>query len=307
MRFWRRSRKSDRPHSGRKLSVPEEGVIATLKKAAWRRGTEKLLGRHGARFRGFAVSPTESRPYVPGDDVRFLDERLRARTEKDYVKLAAIESSLSCLFVVDGTLSMSFEEKFEAACETAWIGANLFAEYGDAFALFAPGASSPPFLPFARGRTHLAEMKELLERAEPRGRIPITKSLKESAALLRGKTLGVILSDFIAPRSELLHALNALAESGSDLVLVHLLTETERTFPFTDTVLFTDPENGKTRLFEADRVAASYREAIARVERDLDLFAGRRGFTYFRMDPAAVSPADLWRDLLGEKRGPKKW
>ena len=60
-------------------------------------------------------------------------------------------------------------------------------------------------------------------------------------------------------------------------------------------------------MFEADRVAASYREAIARVERDLDLFAGRRGFTYFRMDPVAVSPADLWRDLLGEKRGPKKW
>jgi len=307
MRFWRRFRKVDRTPSRRRLSAPEEGVFVTLKRAAWRRGTEKLLGRHGARFLGFAASPTQSRPYVPGDDLRFLDERLRARTEKDYVKLAALDSSLSCLFFVDGTRSMSFGGKFDAACEIVWFGANLLVEFGDAFALFLPGASEVPFLPFARGRAHLAELKEILEKAEARGRAPVTGNLVESAGLLRGKSLGVIVSDFIGPRAEILNALNRLAESGSDLVLVQVLTETERAFPFSGTVVLIDPETGKRRSIEAEEAASTYRESADRVARELDAFAGARGFGYFRIDPASDSPVDLWRDLFGERRGTKRW
>ena len=65
-------------------------------------------GLHRSPYHGFSVEFTEYRPYSPGDDVRFLDWRLYARSDRDYVKKYEDETNLRCQLVVDQSRSMSF-------------------------------------------------------------------------------------------------------------------------------------------------------------------------------------------------------
>src|SRR5581483_4861091 len=65
-------------------------------------------GLHRSPFHGFSVEFTEYRPYVPGDDVRFLDWRLYARSDRDYVKKFEDETNLRCHLLVDQSASMGY-------------------------------------------------------------------------------------------------------------------------------------------------------------------------------------------------------
>ena len=65
-------------------------------------------GLHRSPYHGFSVEFTEYRPYSPGDDVRFLDWRLYARSDRDYVKKYEDETNLRCQLVVDQSRSMAF-------------------------------------------------------------------------------------------------------------------------------------------------------------------------------------------------------
>src|ERR1044071_6351228 len=65
-------------------------------------------GLHRSPYHGFSVEFTEYRPYAPGDDLRYLDWRLVARTDRDYIKKFEDETNLRCQLLVDQSRSMSF-------------------------------------------------------------------------------------------------------------------------------------------------------------------------------------------------------
>src|SRR5687767_5954966 len=66
-------------------------------------------GLHRSPTHGFSVEFTEYRPYSPGDDVRFLDWRLYARSDRDYVKKFEDETNLRCQLLVDQSRSMAWK------------------------------------------------------------------------------------------------------------------------------------------------------------------------------------------------------
>src|SRR3954469_15911567 len=83
-------------------------------------------GLHRSPFHGFSVEFTEYRPYVPGDDERFLDWRLYARSDRDYVKKYEDETNLRCHLVVDHSRSMAFASAgWDKATYAATLAATL--------------------------------------------------------------------------------------------------------------------------------------------------------------------------------------
>src|SRR6185503_14489255 len=68
-------------------------------------------GLHRSPYHGFSVEFTEYRPYSPGDDPRYLDWRLSARTDRFYVKKYLDETNLRCVFLVDTSSSMAYGSK----------------------------------------------------------------------------------------------------------------------------------------------------------------------------------------------------
>ena len=68
-------------------------------------------GIHRSPYHGFSVEFTEYRPYAPGDDPRYLDWKLAARTDRYYIKKFEDETNLRCYLVVDQSRSMMFGSK----------------------------------------------------------------------------------------------------------------------------------------------------------------------------------------------------
>ena len=291
----------------------DERLWQSLRSASWRQGSERFLGRHGAHFRGFAAQFDATRPYVPGDDTRFLDQRLLARTDRDYVTLARLEASLQCLFILDATSSMAFgpvgQDKFSRACGIAWLGAALFNSLGDSFGLYVCGSRGGAThrgitrdgitLPYGRGGPQLAAVRRLLESVEADGPATLPRDLRAAAGLLRGKSLGIVLSDFIAPRPALFAALAELTDGGADLVLIQLLDDAERAFPFKDgEIRFRDPETGRTATIETAEIRDAYRDQVAAQHAALDRFARARSLLFFSADARTVDAACLWQRIV---------
>src|SRR6188508_839434 len=96
-------------------------------------------GLHRSPYHGFSVEFTEYRPYTPGDDPRYLDWRLVARTDRYYIKKYEDETNLRCQLLVDLSRSMTFGSrgytKAEYACTLAATFAWFLSQQGDATGL----------------------------------------------------------------------------------------------------------------------------------------------------------------------------
>lgn len=306
------------PPPARKTDTTRRRVLPPLDEQLWDRlrgarrcrGAAHVLGRHGAHYKGFAAQFSEYRPYVPGDDPRFIDHRLQARTDRDYVKLARLESALRCLFVLDATRSMApagDADKLAWACRAVWMGASVLDRMGDSTALAVCGRDDPLVVAFGRGRAHIDAMRAALETLPPHSGVRLPHDLAAAADQGTAATLALVISDFVAPLAPLLGALDRLADTRVDMVLVHILTTAERTFPFTGTVLLHDPETAAELVVSADELREAYTAHVASRGAALDRFARDRGHLLISVDPAHDSEAAVWEQVFRRHGGEDQW
>jgi len=303
MTLQRQSAKTD---AIRSLPPPTETVLRLLRHARLRRGTERLAGRHPSLFLGFSTVFETARPYCPGDDIRFLDHRLLARTDRDYVRLATTEASTLVVLVVDDSASMDFEGKFDWACRFAYLGACIAQAFGDRWSL-SLGSGGTTQLPPGRGPSHLSLTESVLGSARPSGACSPEALLRPVLPILRPGVTAVIVSDFIAPLSDIRKALEVLGSTGAQAAFLWILSRTERTFPFTGTLRFIDPETGRRSVLSADALAAAYREALETVAAALDRFARKRNFPFLELDPQASDPQQVWQRLVVSWEAKRLW
>ncbi len=307
MRFWIRS-PAPEPRPARTMPAPDDRVRHRLRGARRRRADGRVLGRHGALFRGFAAHFAEYRAYAPGDDARFIDQRMLARADKALIKLARMEATLRCLFIIDATASMRVrnEAKFAFACRTAHLGAAVLDDAGDSFGLYLCGADAPA-LPHGRGAAHMEAFAARLHDAQPSGGPRFARDLRRAEGMLRGTSLAVVLSDFIAPRRELFDALGALSETGADLALFQVLLPEERRPSLGYAEELTDPETG-ARLRAGDpALAEAYEAVVAREQAALDRFARDRRFVFLSLVPGLDTEVSVWQRFFEGDTGQRQW
>ena len=98
-----------------------------------------ITGQHRSPHRGSSVEFAEYRKYVPGDDLRRLDWRVLARTDRYYIREFEADTNLRCYVIVDCSKSMAFGEKgmrkFDYARKMAATLAYMLVHQGDAVGL----------------------------------------------------------------------------------------------------------------------------------------------------------------------------
>lgn len=222
-----------------------------------------LSGLHRSPYHGFSVEFSEYRAYTPGDDLRYLDWRLLARTDRRYVKRFEDETNLRCHLIVDLSRSMGFSHerppKIDYAVTLAATLATFLAHQRDATGLMTFGSEVIDYLPPRFRPGHLQRLLLALDRAVSGTGTYLVHALEKLASIVERRGLIVLVSDLLAPLDGIETALSQLRARGQEVLVFRVLDPAEVTFPFTESTLFEDAETGRRLYVDPQAARATYR------------------------------------------------
>jgi uncharacterized protein (DUF58 family) len=266
-------------------------------------------GIHRSPYHGFSVEFTEYRQYTPGDDPRYLDWRLYARSDRYYIKKFEDETNLRCHLLVDQSRSMSYGSlpytKAEYASTLAATLAYFIYLQGDAVGLLTFDEHIRDYLP-ARHRTgHLRHLMLALEKPAAGSSTDLSAPLKRTVELVNKRGLMVLISDLLAPLDALENNLTALTACGHEVLLFHLLDPAEVNFKFDNAAQFYDLESGRDLYLEPSLVRKEYHRKMEKHLENARLACQKLGVGYhtFTTDrPLEMALFDFLRSRMQRGR-----
>ncbi len=244
-----------------------------------------LTGRHKSPFRGFSVEFAEHRPYFPGDDLRYLDWKALAKLDKLFVRQFEQETNMRCYLLLDASGSMAYAgnglSKLDYAVQLAALLAYLVLRQGDGVGLAIFSERIRQFFPARRASVHLKVLLEALQQVQPSGQTHLRRVMEELSALLKRRSLLVLLSDLLDEDEALGQALHFLQRRGHDVLVLHILDADELTLPFSLPSLFADLEEPRQLPVDPDALRPAYQERVRRFLRECQQACGQAGVHYF--------------------------
>ena len=236
-----------------------------------------ITGLHKSPYHGFSVEFAEHRPYNPGDELRHVDWKVYAKTDRHYVKQYEEETNLRHYVVLDTSASMRYRHsaklsKLEYGSYLASALHYIMAKQRDATGLIAFDESIHTMRPPKSTQGYVRELLATLERlSEAEGNAERTSAasvLDEVAERIGRRSLVVIITDLfenIGEHDALLNSLRHLRYRGHEVLVFHILeSETERQFRFPDVPMqFVDMETGEQMSLQPSQLRANYAEAVA--------------------------------------------
>lgn len=215
---------------------------------------------------GFSVEFSEYRPYAQGDDPRFLDWKLYARTDRSYIRLFEDETNLRCYIVMDVSRSMSFGSggysKHDYARTIAASLSWLLNRQGDAVGLTLFDDQVRDIVP---ARYRPGQLRRLLVTLEAPAEGTDTNpgvALEDVAQRLRKRGLVILISDMLAPVQQLGDGLRLLRGCLHDLIVFQILDPAEKLLNIDGPRLFEDLETGKQIFSDPEVVRAAYQDQL---------------------------------------------
>jgi len=274
----------------RKSSDPEVlAQVADLTLRARRLVEGAISGSHRSPFHGFDVEFAQYREYAPGDDLRRLDWRVFARTERHYIKQYEEESNVRVHFLVDASASMNYRgararlSKFDYASTLVVALAMLLSRQQDAVGLVLFDEEATTVLPPSATQAQIAVITELLERCEPARTTELGGLLQSLTDQLRRRGMVVIVSDFFTDPAGLQDGLNRLRFAGHEVVALQVLDRDEIELPFDGQTRFLDIEGDEELIADPRAFRRSYQAAMREFLDALKLECGNRGYDLVRL------------------------
>jgi len=266
-------------------------------------------GLHRSPFHGFSAEFSQYRHYRPGDDLKYVDWKAFARTDRLYSRQFRETTSMGALFVIDVSRSMAFPDghasKFALARAAAAALATLVIDQSDAVGLLAisgQAVGDVHYVPPRSGRHHLHLYLAALARLTADGTMAMTTSLRRVGSVLRRRGLIVVISDFYEEEPALAE-IRRLSRMGHDVVTIHVLAREELTLARGGATEFVDLETGATLVASPDAAGESYERAmrafLARVEQAIR----REGLDYLRLTTGEPLEPALRRFLVQRRGG----
>jgi len=235
-----------------------------------------ITGLHRSPYHGFSVEFAEHRPYNPGDELRHVDWKVYAKTDRYYIKRYEEETNLRHYVVLDTSPSMQYQGQGPVTklAYGAYLAAalhNLMLKQRDATGLIGFDESvhtmrrpkaTPGYL-----RPLLVELDRMASASADGRRTSAASALEEVAERIGRRSLVVVITDLfenVAAHDDLLRALRHLRHRRHEVIVFHVLEgETERRFRFPDRpMLFRDIETGEEVSLQPAQLREHYAEAV---------------------------------------------
>ena len=223
-----------------------------------------INGIHRSPFFGASVDFAEHRGYVPGDDIRRVDWRLYARTDRYYIKEYEADSNSNFAVLLDVSKSMGFGSRgmtkldygrMLAGCLTYLVHRQRdrvgFVAFDDDIVEHVPASAK-----------HMDTVLHVLDRLQPAKPGNLRAPLHKMAEHFGRRGVLVLVSDLYEEPDAVLEAISPLRFRGNDLVVFHLLDPAELDFSFTDPSAFEDLESGEQIPIVPQALGDQYRELV---------------------------------------------
>lgn len=224
-----------------------------------------INGLHRSPYLGFSMDFAEHREYMPGDDIRRIDWKVFARSDRFYVKEFEAESNTNFMSIIDVSRSMDFGSgnvtkldyaRYLAACLTYFANRQrdrvAFASFDDDIIDYVPPSAK-----------HLETILHVLERIKPGGRSEYTKPLLKITEAARRKGIAVLVSDFYDEPRNIVDAVNKLRFRGHDVIVYQVLDRAEIEFDFDESATYEDLETGESVPVVPGRMREQYKQMMA--------------------------------------------
>ena len=225
-----------------------------------------LAGLHESPFHGFSVEFSDYRDYQPGDDLRHVDWRLFARSDKLCIKRYMQETNLRFYVVCDTSASMQYRgasawgSKLDVARVLAAGLTWFLLKQNDAAGMVSLSgrAEVPEFIRPSQRPSQFGLVLRQLEALSPAGGACLSRLLTQTARLVHRRSVILFFSDLLEPSEEVDLGFKQLRFEGHEVLVFQVLDRDEVEFPFTETRVFEDLESEMRRVVTPAAVRDQY-------------------------------------------------
>jgi uncharacterized protein (DUF58 family) len=225
-----------------------------------------ISGLHSSPFKGFSSEFAEHREYVRGDNLRQLDWRVLARTNRYYVKQYEEETNLSAHILLDASGSMDYGTagltKFQYGCYLSALLAYLLVRQRDSVGLILFDDKVRVRMPARSTPMHFGEMMKQLENCRPGSTTRVAGTFHDLAESFKRRCLLIIISDLYDDPDAVLRALHHFRHKKHEVILYHVLDKAELELNLDQTSTLVDLETNQKLQVDPAYVRDDYRARI---------------------------------------------
>ncbi len=238
-----------------------------------------INGMHRSPYFGASVDFAEHRGYVAGDDIRRVDWRLFARTDRFYIKEYEADTNANFSVLLDVSKSMGFGSRGVSKLDYGKMLAGcltyLVHRQRDRVGLVAFDADIVAHVP--PSAKHMDVVLHTLDRLQPSAPGSLRAPLHKMAEHFGRRGLLVLISDLYEEPDAVLEAVGPLRFRGNDIIVFHLLDAAELDFTFDAPSSFEDLETGEQIPVVPEVLAEQYRALVqAHIDGLTERFSGSR-------------------------------
>ena len=248
------------------------------------------LGAHRSPFTGTGAEFQQMRPYLPGDDLKHLDWKHYARTDRLFTRVYRETTEWPVMLALDTSRSMAFTDsagvsKLRVAQLLAAALTYLLVQQGEAVGLASHSTAAGPSLPARTGRVHLVRMLGTLSTLQAEGLTDLDGTIHGAAARLGRRGCVVLISDLYGS-GEWQPTLRQARRMGHEVVIFHVLADRERRLQDDGDVEYRDLETG-ARVVTAATAHQPYAQQLDAFIAEQRAFAREEGVTFVPVDTRA--------------------
>ena len=220
------------------------------------------VGIHRSPLRGFSTEFSHHRPYVPGDEVRHVDWRVFARTQRYYVKLYEAETDFAAHLLLDASSSMRYASgkasKLEYAKFLAASLAYLIVNQRDSAGLAVFDAELRSYVEPKGSMAIIGDICRELENARPIPHTNVAAILHQFAERISRRGFVILFSDLLDDTDGFISGIDHLRFRGHNVIVFHVLDPHELEFPFDGSCRFDGLEGEPELVTQPKRIRAAY-------------------------------------------------
>ena len=263
-----------------------------------------LTGRHRSPYHGFSVEYLDHRSYSPGDELRNLDWKIVARSDKYYVKLYEDETNLRAYILLDCSSSMNFgsgdQTKLSWGSYLAAALTYLLLRQNDAVGLIECDTGVRKFIPPKAHPTQFRRILDSLDGVEPGGETDVGAVLHEAAERTKRRGLIIVISDLIDNEEAIASGLGHFRHNNHEVIVFHTMDPAELEFPYDRLTRFKDMEGAGRVVANPKSLRRRYLSRINKFTDQVKRDCFERRISYELCDTS--KPSDRFLDAYLDKR-----